>query len=231
MSLSPKVFPKIVSQDEWTQARKAHLIKEKEFTHARDALAAERRRLPMTRIDKDYVFEGPGGKVSLLDLFEGRSQLLLYHFMFAPGVSGWPSAGCPGCTMFTDSIGQFALAHLANARDVSFAMVSRAPLENIQAYGKRMQWPHRWVSSAGNTFNVDFGVTTEQGEDHGLSVFLRDGDAIYRTGFHSSRGLEYVGSVWSLLDLAPYGRQEQWEDSPAGWPQDVEALADGREIL
>jgi predicted dithiol-disulfide oxidoreductase (DUF899 family) len=121
--------------------------------------------------------------------------------------------------MFTDNMGQFTLVHLAKARDVSFAIVSLAPLDRIEAYRQRMQWPHRWVSSAGNTFNVDFGLTTDKGEIHGLSVFLRDGDKIYRTYFTSARGLEYVSSVWSFLDLTPYGRQEKWEDSPAGWPQ------------
>jgi predicted dithiol-disulfide oxidoreductase (DUF899 family) len=120
--------------------------------------------------------------------------------------------------MFLDGVGRFALIHL-RARDVSFAVVSRAPLANIETYQRRMGWPERWVSSSGNTFNEDFGLTTDKGENHGLSVFLRDGSEIFRTYFTSSRGLETVGTVWSLLDLAPYGRQEEWEDSPPGWPQ------------
>jgi predicted dithiol-disulfide oxidoreductase (DUF899 family) len=211
-------FPEIVSEAQWRAARQALLEKEKAMTRSRDALAAERRRLPMMRIDKDYVFEGPDGKVPLLDLFDGRPQLLLYHFMFAPGVHGWPTAGCPGCSMFLDSLGQYARVHL-NARDASFAVVSLAPLASLQAYRERMGWDVRWVSSANNTFNVDFGMTTPQGENHGLSVFLRDGSQIFRTYFTSSRGLETVGTIWSLLDLTPFGRQEEWEDTPQGRPQ------------
>jgi predicted dithiol-disulfide oxidoreductase (DUF899 family) len=212
-SLSP-----IVSPQEWRAAHEALLAKEKELTRARDALAAERRRLPMVRVEKSYAFDGPNGPVSLLELFEGRPQLILYHFMFAPGVNGWPKAGCPGCSMFIDNIGQFALTHLA-ARDVSFAVVSRAPLENLLAYKKRMSWTAPWVSSANNTFNVDFDLTTDKGENHAISVFVRDGDEIYRTYFTSARGTETVGTIWGLLDLTPFGRQETWEDSPQGRPQ------------
>jgi len=212
------MFPEIVSEAEWRAARQALLEKEKAMTRSRDALAAERRRLPMMRIDKDYVFEGPDGKVGLLDLFDGRRQLLLYHFMFAPGAHGWPTAGCPGCSMFLDSLGQYARVHL-NARDASFALVSLAPLASLQAYRERMGWDVRWVSSANNTFNADFGITTPQSENHGLSVFLRDGTQIFRTYFTSSRGLETVGTIWSLLDLTPFGRQEEWEDTPKGRPQ------------
>jgi predicted dithiol-disulfide oxidoreductase (DUF899 family) len=211
-------FPEIVSEAEWRAAREALLEKEKAMTRSRDALAAERRRLPMTRIEKDYVFEGPDGNVRLLDLFDGRPQLLLYHFMFAPGAHGWPTAGCPGCSMFLDSLGQYARVHL-NARDASFAVVSLGPLSSLQAYRERMEWDVRWVSSASNTFNADLGITTPQGENHGLSVFLRDGEQIYRTYFSSSRGLETVGTIWSLLDLTPFGRQEEWEDTPRGRPQ------------
>jgi predicted dithiol-disulfide oxidoreductase (DUF899 family) len=211
-------FPKVVSDAEWRTAADALLAKEKELTHARDALAAERRRLPMVRVEKQYLFDGPKGKVSLLDLFDARPQLLLYHFMFAAGVNGWPSAGCPGCSMFLDNIGQYTRIHL-NARDASFAVVSRAPLENLEAYRTRMQWSVPWVSSAGTTFNADFRMTVPEGEHHGLSVFLRRGDEIYRTYFTSQRGLETVGTIWSLLDVTPWGRQENWEDSPQGWPQ------------
>lgn len=211
-------LPKIVSPEEWEAAHQAFLKKEKEFTHTRDALAAQRRRLPMVRVEKDYIFDGPGGKVSLLDLFDGKRQLLLYHFMFAPGVNGWPSAACPGCSMFTDNIGQFTPIHL-KARGVSMAFVSLAPIENIEAYRKRMGWQHRWVSSAHNSFNTDFGVTTPKGEAHGLSVLLRDDDKIFRTYFTTERGCEAVGNVWGFLDVTPFGRQETWEDSPEGWPQ------------
>jgi predicted dithiol-disulfide oxidoreductase (DUF899 family) len=208
-------LPKIVPPAEWQAAHEQLLAREKAATRARDALAAERRRQPMTRVEKDYVFEGPTGKTPFVDLFEGRPQLLLYHFMFAPGVHGWPEAGCPGCSMFIDQIGEVAHLH---ARDVSFAIVSRGPLANLQAYRQRMGWPFPWYSSAHNTFNTDFGLTVPEGEHHGLSVFLRDGNTIYRTYFTSRRGLEGLG-VWGLLDLVPYGRQEEWEDSPAGWPK------------
>jgi predicted dithiol-disulfide oxidoreductase (DUF899 family) len=209
-------LPPVVSPPEWEAAREALLVKEKEATRARDALAAERRRLPMVRIDKDYVFEGPGGKTTLLDLFEGRPQLILYHFMFAPDVHGWPSAGCDGCSMFVDQVGHLAHFH---ARDTSFALVSRAPLENIEPFKERMGWTIPWYSSDGSDFNVDFGVTTDKGETFGLSVFLRDGDDVYRTYFTNRRGIEALGSVWSFLDLTPLGRQETWEDSPEGYPQ------------
>jgi predicted dithiol-disulfide oxidoreductase (DUF899 family) len=218
MSSAKPALPKVVSQEEWLAARNALLVKEKALTRAKDALAAERRRMPMARVEKDYVFAAPSGNVSLLDLFEGRQQLLLYHFMFAPGVNGWPTAGCPGCSMFTDNIGQFTPSHL-KARGVSLALVSRAPLANIEAYRKRMSWTHRWVSSEHNSFNVDFGITTPEGENHGLSVFLHDGDAIYRTYFTSQRGTEVLGNIWGFLEATPYGRQETWEDSPKGWPQ------------
>ena len=209
-------LPEVVSEAEWQAAREKLLAKEKAATRARDTLAAERRRLPMVPIEKEYVFEGPNGKATLLDLFEGRRQLLVYHFMFAPGVEGWPEAGCDGCSMVVDGVGH--LAHL-HARDTSFALVSRAPLANIESYRRRMGWTLPWFSSAGSDFNVDFGVTTERGEIFGLSVFLRDGDRVFRTYFTSGRGVEALGSVWTFLDLTPLGRQEDWEDSPPGWPQ------------
>jgi predicted dithiol-disulfide oxidoreductase (DUF899 family) len=208
---------KVVSAEEWRSAHEALLAKEKEMTRARDALAAERRRLPMMRVD-NYTFEGVHGEVTLLDLFEGRPQLVLYHFMFAPGVNGWPDAGCPGCSMYIDNLGQFTTTHLA-ARDVSFAIVSRGPLENLLQYKKRMSWSHPWVSSEKNSFNRDLGLTTEQGENHAIGVFVRDGDAIYRTYYTSARGTETNGTVWNLLDLTPFGRQETWEDTPQGRPQ------------
>jgi predicted dithiol-disulfide oxidoreductase (DUF899 family) len=209
-------LPPVVSPADWLAAREALLAREKEATRARDALAAERRRLPMVRIDKDYVFEGRDGEASLPDLFEGRRQLIIYHFMFAPDVHGWPSAGCEGCSMFVDQVGHLAHFH---ARDTSFALVSRAPLANIEPFKERMDWAIPWYSSAGSDFNVDFGVTTDRGETFGLSVFLRDGEDVYRTYFTNRRGIEALGSVWTFLDLTPLGRQETWEDSPAGYPQ------------
>jgi predicted dithiol-disulfide oxidoreductase (DUF899 family) len=218
MENQKSALPAIVSSEEWEFAHQEFLKKEKEFTHLRDELAAQRRRLPMVRIEKNYIFDGPGGKVSLLDLFDGRQQLLLYHFMFAPGVGGWPTAACPGCSMFMDNIGQFTPIHL-KARGISMAFVSRAPIGNIEAYRKRMGWSHLWVSSENNSFNTDFGISTPKGETHGLSVFLREGDEIFRTYFTNSRGTEVVGNVWGFLDATPFGRQETWEDSPEGWPQ------------
>jgi predicted dithiol-disulfide oxidoreductase (DUF899 family) len=213
-----RAFPRIVTAKEWEKAHKALLRKEKAATRARDRLATQRRRSPVVPVDEPYVFEKPGGTATLLDLFEGRPQLIVYHFMFAPGVEGWPSAGCPGCSMVLDNLGQFALTHLAQ-RGVSFALVSRAPLANIEAYRRRMQWTAPWVSSAGNTFNIDFGLTTEEGETFGLSVFIRDGERIFRSYFTDARGVEALGTAWTFLDLTPFGRQEEWEDSPRGWPQ------------
>ena len=213
-------LPPVVTAEEWQEARDALLAKEKEATRARDELAAERRKLPRVRIDHAYVFDRPAGKATLLDLFEGRGQLLLYHFMFGPN----QEAGCDGCSMFVDQIGH--LAHL-HARDTSFALVSRAPIDKLEAYRKRMGWTIPWYSSFESDFNVDFGVGPEtpqegvyqDGESFGLSVFLRDGEDIYRTYFTTARGAEALGSVWTFLDLTPLGRQEQWEDSPEGYPQ------------
>ena len=203
-------FPKVVSDAEWRTARDALLLKEKAATKARDALAAERRRLPMVKIEKKYTFDGPNGKVSLLDLFEGRRQLLLYHFMFAPPVSGWPDAGCVGCSMVTDQFGTPAHLH---ARDTSFCLVSVAPLTNIEKFKKRMGWNFPWYSSEGTDFNKDFGRTTAKGENFGLSVFIHDDTDIYRTYFTEGRGTEGLTNG-TLLDLTPLGRQEEWEDSP-----------------
>jgi predicted dithiol-disulfide oxidoreductase (DUF899 family) len=213
-------LPRIVSEAEWQEAHEQLRAKEKEATKARDALAAERRRQPMVRIEKEYVFDGPGGKASLLDLFEGRRQLIVYHFMFGPN----QDVGCDGCSMFADQI--VHLAHL-HARDTSFAMVSRAPIAKIEPYRERMGWSLPWYSSFDSDFNVDFGLSPEtpqegvyqDGETFGLSVFLRDGDEVYRTYFTNRRGVETLGPVWTLLDLTPLGRQENWEDSPEGRPQ------------
>jgi predicted dithiol-disulfide oxidoreductase (DUF899 family) len=213
-------LPPVVSQTEWQKARDALMAEEKDATRARDALAAQRRRLPRVRIDKDYVFDGRDREAALPDLFEGRSQLLLYHFMFGPN----QDAGCDGCSMFIDQVGHPAHLH---ARNTSFAIVSRAPIAKIEPYRKRMGWTIRWVSSFDSDFNVDFGVSPEtpqpdvyqDGETFGLSVFLRDGDDVYRTYFTTTRGVEALGSVWTFLDLTPLGRQEEWENSPEGYPQ------------
>jgi predicted dithiol-disulfide oxidoreductase (DUF899 family) len=213
-------LPPVVSESEWEQARAALLEHEKKVTRTRDELAARRRRLPMVRIDKAYAFDAPSGRKSLPGLFDGRSQLLLYHFMFGPN----QDAGCDGCSMFVDQVGH--LAHL-HARDVSFALVSRAPIAKIEAYRRRMGWTIPWVSSCQSDFNPDFGVgppepqpgAYQDGESFGLSVFLRDGEQVFRTYFTTARGVEALGSVWTFLDLTPFGRRETWEDSPAGYPQ------------
>jgi len=209
-------LPQVVSPEEWQAARDRLLVKEKAHTKASDALAAERRRLPMVRIDKEYVFEGRDGKARLLDLFQGRRQLILYHFMFAPDVDGWPDAGCDGCSMMVDQFGHPAHLH---ARDTSLAVVSVAPLDRIEAYRQRMGWTFPWYSSEGTDFNADLGLSTPEGETFGLSVFLRDGDDVYRTYFTNGRGVETLGPVWAFLDVTPLGRQEAWEDSPEGYPQ------------
>jgi predicted dithiol-disulfide oxidoreductase (DUF899 family) len=212
--------PDVVSAEEWEAAHEELLAKEKAQMRAGDALAAKRRRLPMVEIEKEYEFKGPGGKASLLDLFEGRPQLILYHFMYGPS----SDHGCDGCSMFVDNLGH--LSHL-RTRDTSFALVSRAPLEKLQAFKQRMDWDAPWYSSFESDFNSDFGVGPEEpqpdryqdGETFGLSVFLRDGDRIFRTYFTDRRGVEPLSSNWVLLDLTPLGRQEEWEDSPEGRPQ------------
>lgn len=204
----------VVSEEEWQRARAALLVKEKELTRARDALAAERRRLPLVRVETAYRFEGPGGERSLLDLFEGRRQLIVYRFFLDPGMSitEYPQ-GCPGCTFFAENLP--SLIHL-NARDTTFAMVSAGSQEAIAAYRARMGWADwPWYTTA-DGFSKDFDVD----QWFGLNVFLRDGDDIYRSYYATSRAAEDLSSVWGLLDVTPFGRQEEWQDAPAGVPQD-----------
>ncbi|MEU4467812.1 DUF899 domain-containing protein [Streptomyces sp. NPDC024017] len=202
-------LPDIVSRGEWRAARAGLLLKEKAATRARDALNAERRGLPMVEVDEEYVFEGGDGKATLLDLFEGRRQLVVYHFMFAPE---W-DAGCRSCSAFLDQIGH--LAHL-RARDTSFAAVSRAPYPKILPFKARMGWPLPWYSSYGSDFNRDFEVTLEREgelvERPGLSCFLQDHDRVFHTYATYERGLDGLGSTTSLLDLTALGRQEEWEE-------------------
>ena len=205
-------LPTVVSAAEWQADRDRLLIKEKAATRALDELAAERRKLPMVRIDKSYAFEGADGQLTLLDLFEGRRQLIVYHFMLAPG----SDHVCEGCSLFTDNVGE--LAHL-HARDTSFTLVARAPFSELAPVKQRMGWSVPWVSSFGGDFNDDFGVTIDGRETFGLSVFLRDGESVFRTYFTNGRGVEALGSVWTFLDLTPFGRQENWEQTPAGRPQ------------
>ncbi|VVT30455.1 conserved hypothetical protein [Marinobacter salarius] len=214
MATVKQPLPEVVSSEQWKAALDQLLVKEKELTRARDALNAERRKLPMVKVAKHYTLQGENGAVSLLDLFEGRRQLIVYHFMFAPD---W-NAGCDGCSWLVDAMTHPAHLH---ARDTSLVMVSRAPREKLVQYRSRMGWtaPVPWYSSYESDFNVDFGATTDNGERHGASVFIRDGDDIYRTYYTGARGVEYLGTLWTYLDLTPFGRQETWEDSPEGWPQ------------
>ena len=203
--------PPVVSREEWDAAREQLLVKEKEVTRAKDALAAERRRMPRMAVEKEYAFEGPDGRASLLDLFEGRRQLIVYRFFYEPGVDGWPERGCGGCSFGADQVAH--LAHL-NARDTTLAYVSRAPQENIQRLKAEMGWERPWYTIT-DDFDVDFGVA----EWHGTNAFIREGDDIFRTYFIDSRGDEAMGSTWAYLDITALGRQEEWEDSPDGYPQ------------
>jgi predicted dithiol-disulfide oxidoreductase (DUF899 family) len=203
--------PPIVSLQEWEEARQKLLVKEKELTRARDAMAAERRRMPWTLVGKKYEFDGPKGNVSLLDLFDGRPQLVLYRAFFEPGVFGWPEHACRGCSLGADQVSH--LAHL-NARDTTLAYASRAPQKDIARLKARMGWDMPWYTIT-DSFDKDFGVD----EWHGHNVFFRDGDKVFRTYFINNRGDEAMGSLWSYLDLTPLGRQETWENSPEGYPQ------------
>ncbi|MDV3456597.1 DUF899 domain-containing protein [Sphingomonas sp. HF-S4] len=207
----PESHPSIVSPEAWEAARTALLVKEKAHTRARDALAAERRRMPWMAVDKDYHFEGPNGPLRLIDLFAGRRQLIVYRAFFEPGVHGWPEHGCRGCSLGADQVSH--LAHL-HARDTSLVYASRAPQPDIARLKARMGWDMPWITIT-DDFDKDFGVD----EWHGHNVFLRDGDRIYRTYFINNRGDEAMGTVWSYLDLTALGRQELWEDSPEGYPQ------------
>ena len=205
--------PPIVSPEEWKAAREQMLVKEKELTRAKDALAAERRRMPRMRIEKDYRFEGPDGTVSLLDLFEDRRQLIVYRFFYEPGVANYPERGCPGCSFGADQVSH--LAHL-NARDTTLAYVSRGSQPDIQSLKQRMGWEQIPWYTLTDDFDTDHGVD----EWHGTNAFIRDDDGtVYRTYFIDSRGDEAMGTVWSYLDMTALGRQEEWEDSPEGYPQ------------
>ena len=204
--------PPVVSPEEWQTARDELLAKEKELTRARDALAAERRRMPRMRVEKDYRFEGPDGEVGLADLFDGRRQLVLYRFFYEPGVAKYPERGCPGCSFLADQIAH--PAHL-NARDTTLAFISRGSQEDIAAWKRRMGWELIPWYTITDDFDKDFDV----GEWHGTNAFLRENDEIYRTYFVDSRGDEAMGSTWAYLDITALGRQEEWEDSPEGYPQ------------
>ncbi|ALG08839.1 DUF899 domain-containing protein [Kibdelosporangium phytohabitans] len=203
--------PPIVSAEEWHTARLELLVREKEMTKARDALAAERRRMPWLAVRKTYAFEGPDGTASLLDLFEGRRQLILYRAFFEPGVHGWPEHGCKGCSLVADQVAHIAHLH---ARDTTLAFASRAPQADIRRMTARMGWTMPWYTVT-DDFDTDFGVS----ELHGTNAFIRQGDDVFRTYFVDNRGDEAMGSTWSYLDITALGRQETWEDSPDGYPQ------------
>ena len=237
-------LPEIASHEEWLEARRQLLAREKEMTHRYDALNADRRRLPMVRIDKPYQFAGPGGEASLLDLFEGRRQLIIQHFMFDPS---WDD-GCPSCSAAADEMSDGLLSHL-HARSTTFAAVSRAPLARIDDYRSRRGWTFPWYSSAGSDFNYDFHVTIDESvapfeynyrdkqgyvdagqrgfaeseqpfEMPGHSFFLRVGDRVFHTYSMYARGAESLGGSYYFLDLTALGRQEEWEE-PKGRADDV----------
>jgi len=221
-------FPEVVPREQWLEARLRLLAEEKQETRRRDALNAERRRLPMVRIEKEYLFEGPQGPVTLARLFGDSSQLIIHHIMFGPD---WDAA-CPTCTNFIDELSDGLLAHL-RARDTAFALVSRAPLARIEAYRTQRGWTVPWYSSYGSDFNYDFQVTLDQSipqvyynyrpepellsserssEMPGTSCFLREGNEIFHTYSTYGRGNEYTPSLYSMLDLTALGRQEDWEE-------------------
>ena len=230
--------PPIASRDEWLASRRELLVAENELTRQYDRINAQRRRLPMVRLEKDYRFAGPDGEVSLRDLLDDQQQLIVYHFMFDPE---W-DAGCSGCTGFVNSLGDLSMLEDRRTR---FALISRAPLEKLNAWKEKQGWSHTWVSSAESDFNYDFHATldrtvvplsynfksaedmqapgtagaTYQGEAHGLSVFFRIDEDVFHTYSVYARGVERLTDAYSLLDVTPYGRQEDFEDSPAGWPQ------------
>jgi predicted dithiol-disulfide oxidoreductase (DUF899 family) len=231
----------VASREDWLAARKALLAKEKAATKVKDALNAERRRLPMVRVEKDYVFTGEDGEHSLADLFEGRSQLYVHHFMWLDD----QDRGCPSCTGAADQ--HFTPPVLAelNKHDVTFAAIARAPYTKIQAYSAGRDWRFPFYSSAGSDFNYDFHATLDEsrapiefnykdkaellaqgfseqdlrGDWPVNSVFLRDGDTVFHTYSAFARGLDHNVTTYNFLDLTPYGRQEGWEDSPEGWPK------------
>ncbi len=231
--------PPVASRAEWLEARKKLLTDEKELTKHYDRVNAERRRLPMVKIEKDYAFEGPEGKKSLKDLFGDNKQLIVYHFMFDPT---WDT-GCEGCTGFVDSLGP-GIPEMLHEKSIAFVLISRAPLAKLQAYATKRGWDWPWYSSFGSEFNYDFHATLDEkvapieynyigkeqlearrgkgkveGEDHGISVFLRDGDDLFHTYSAYARGTENITNAYELMDITPYGRQQDFEVSPDGWPQ------------
>ncbi|WP_448467097.1 DUF899 domain-containing protein [Mycolicibacterium sp. XJ870] len=241
MSAHPTAYPDVATRDEWLAARKKLLAREREVTHLRDAVNAERRRLPMVKVEKDYVFEGPAGEVRLLDIFEGRSQLYIHHFMWLDE----SDRGCPSCTTAADLTFTEEDLALLHAKDVTLACISRAPYASIARYRDEHGWTFPWYSSRDSDFTYDYHVTLDaarapieynyqsldelhahgfgddelRGDWPGASVFLRRGDEVFHTYSAYARGLDHSSAGYPFLDLTPYGRQEPWEDSPVGWPQ------------
>jgi predicted dithiol-disulfide oxidoreductase (DUF899 family) len=199
------------TREEWQAARAELLEREKQLTRLGDELARERRRLPWVPVDKAYVFETDAGTRTLAELFDGRSQLLVYHFMFGPD---W-TAGCVGCSFVADHV-DGAIVHV-NARDVTMVFASRAPFERLQAYKRRMGWSFDWVSTLGSDFNFDFGVSSDAGENAGLSAFALEDGVVYHTYSTYDRGLEILDGAYHLLDRAPKGRDEDDLPHPAAW--------------
>jgi predicted dithiol-disulfide oxidoreductase (DUF899 family) len=234
---------KVGTREEWLAARKGLLEREKELTRRSDELARERHALPWVPVEKEYTFESSEGEKTLAELFEGRSQLLVYHFMFGPSVEGWPEAGCPGCSYTADSL-DGAVLHLPH-RDVTFVAVSRAPLERLNAYRRRMGWRFPWVSYGESEFNLDFAVFTEEGrrtgkgfnfgtpnhadidlrevELHGLSAFALEEGVVYHVYSTYDRGTDALNATWQLLDRAPKGRGNHFEE----WPLRHDEYQDG----
>jgi len=246
MPTTPAAYPEVATREEWLAARKKLLTREREVTHLRDAVNAERRRLPMVRVDKDYVFEGPDGELRLVDMFEGRPQLYIHHFMWLDAID----KGCPSCTMAGHLTFTERDRALLTAKGVTFAAVSRAPYASIARYKAEQSFTFPWYSSRDNDFTYDFHVTLDRertpveynyksidelhaagfdddmlrGDWPGASVFLRRGDEVFHTYSTFARGLDHTAPGYPLLDLTPYGRQEKWEDSPAGWPEGSDAV-------
>jgi predicted dithiol-disulfide oxidoreductase (DUF899 family) len=239
-------YPNVADRSEWLAARKKLLVREREVTHLRDAVNADRRRMPMVKVEKDYVFEGSSGEVRLLDMFENRPQLYIHHFMWIDSID----AGCPSCTAAADLTFTERDRALLHAKGVTFACVSRAPYASIARYRDEHGWTFPWYSSRDNDFSYDYHVTLDpqrapieynyrsldelheagfsddelRGDFPGASVFLRRDDDVFHTYSAYARGLDHSAPGYPFLDLTPYGRQETWEDSPAGWPQGVEGV-------
>jgi predicted dithiol-disulfide oxidoreductase (DUF899 family) len=246
MAESTAALPSVTGRAEWLAARKKLLAREREVTHLRDAVNAERKRLPMVKVDKDYTFEGPAGTLRLVDMFEGRRQLYIHHFMWVDT----EDAGCPSCTAAADMTFTERDLALLHAKDVTFACVSRAPYASIARYRDSHGWTFPWYSSNDSDFTYDYHVTLDparapieynyaslddlhragltdddlRGDFPGASVFLRRDDDVFHTYSAYARGLDHSAVGYPFLDLTPYGRQEAWEDVPAGWPQDGDAV-------